>query len=113
MWSGAAEVRLADGDGRCSGTPEVFNEGEWRRIKPTSFDEEAAAVVCRELNCGNITNVSIRSSISYDNNNEKSGMSMICKGSESFVSECEYNSSDSSDFLSVLCSGEDFSKARF
>uniref|UniRef100_A0A8B9R1A8 SRCR domain-containing protein n=1 Tax=Anas platyrhynchos TaxID=8839 RepID=A0A8B9R1A8_ANAPL len=50
--SGAAEVRLADGDSPCSGSVEVYDRDQWKAVCHSHFGAKAAEVVCRELQCG-------------------------------------------------------------
>ncbi|XP_055013971.1 antigen WC1.1-like [Boleophthalmus pectinirostris] len=49
-----SELRLVGGASRCAGTVEVSLRGEWRRVEGRFgfWDQEAAAAVCRALDCG-------------------------------------------------------------
>ena len=99
------DVRFEGGDGRCAGGVEMKHQGEWRRVGSEShWDLRAAAVVCRQLDCGSA--VSTR----YTDDDKKHttlNFRYHCVGSESALRECgvlerERNTSST---MEVICSG--------
>uniref|UniRef100_A0A8B9UL02 SRCR domain-containing protein n=1 Tax=Anas zonorhyncha TaxID=75864 RepID=A0A8B9UL02_9AVES len=50
-------VRLVGGDSPCSGSLEVHNRNQWKAVCHSHFDDKAAKVVCRELQCGTALSV--------------------------------------------------------
>uniref|UniRef100_A0A4W4DUI4 SRCR domain-containing protein n=1 Tax=Electrophorus electricus TaxID=8005 RepID=A0A4W4DUI4_ELEEL len=80
-------VRLMDGGGRCSGTVEVLHRGQWGTVCDDDWDMRDAAVVCRELGCGEPVDV-------LGNSHFGPGSGTIwmddvdCTGSESTLKNC-------------------------
>nr|XP_021327210.1 deleted in malignant brain tumors 1 protein-like [Danio rerio] len=52
LCSDIINVRLVNGTSRCAGTVEVLHRGQWGTVCGAAWDLADAAVVCRELDCG-------------------------------------------------------------
>uniref|UniRef100_A0A8C6TCY0 SRCR domain-containing protein n=1 Tax=Neogobius melanostomus TaxID=47308 RepID=A0A8C6TCY0_9GOBI len=94
-------LRLVGGASRCEGTVEAELRGEWRRVEPYGlWDLEAAAAVCRGLDCGSAVSAEKRrGSVS-----KVWGVSTDCVKKNSAVRECLYVGSSDSRLLQVICS---------
>ena len=97
-------MRLEGGDGRCAGRLEMKHQGEWRGvISGSTWGLRAAAVVCRQLDCGSAVSTG---GISGDGERTAWRFLSRCVGSESALRECGtvsvYNASYT---LEVNCSG--------
>ncbi|XP_049327652.1 deleted in malignant brain tumors 1 protein-like [Astyanax mexicanus] len=93
-------VRLSGGM-ECEGEVEVFFRQDWRRVLLDSWSESEASVVCRQLGCGSVLNISSSSSSSP----EHSYMCVTgfnCSGSEAHLRNC---SSSQAVQLYITCSG--------
>ncbi|KAI9541815.1 hypothetical protein NQZ68_027185 [Dissostichus eleginoides] len=53
-------VKLVGGESRCAGDLEVEHQGEWRPVEGYYWNLKAAAVACRELDCGSAVSVGKR-----------------------------------------------------
>ncbi|XP_046870477.1 scavenger receptor cysteine-rich type 1 protein M130-like [Hypomesus transpacificus] len=101
--SGPDDVRFERGDGRCVGRVELKHQGEWKRVGwAISWDLRAAAVLCRQLDCGSAV-----STIYTDNKHPTWRFVSHCVGSESALMECitvdgGYETSRTPE---VICSG--------
>uniref|UniRef100_A0A8C6TU88 SRCR domain-containing protein n=1 Tax=Neogobius melanostomus TaxID=47308 RepID=A0A8C6TU88_9GOBI len=94
-------LRLVGGASRCEGTVEAELRGEWRRVTPydSYWDLEAAAVVCRDLDCGSPVSTEQR-----DGSDSKVwGVYAACV-KKSSVRDCLYNHDSSPSLLHVICS---------
>ncbi|XP_049340544.1 deleted in malignant brain tumors 1 protein-like isoform X1 [Astyanax mexicanus] len=99
-------VRLSGGM-ECEGEVEVFFRQDWRRVLLDSWSESEASVVCRQLGCGSVLNISSSSSSSP----EHSYMCVTgfnCSGSEAHLRNCSSSQAvncSSTEQLYITCSG--------
>ncbi|XDB50821.1 hypothetical protein ABFV05_004437 [Capra hircus] len=85
----AREVRLKDGAHHCEGRVEVKHQGEWGTVNDHNWSLEAAAVVCRELECGAAINAS-RGAHFGPGTGPIWFQYIYCNGTESSLMECSY-----------------------
>uniref|UniRef100_A0A3B4BL78 SRCR domain-containing protein n=1 Tax=Pygocentrus nattereri TaxID=42514 RepID=A0A3B4BL78_PYGNA len=80
-------VRLMDGGSRCAGRVEVLHRGQWGTVCDDNWDMRDAAVVCRELGCGEA--VDALSDAHYGPGSGPIWMNnMSCSGSETTLKNC-------------------------
>ncbi|XP_037396073.1 scavenger receptor cysteine-rich type 1 protein M130-like isoform X2 [Pygocentrus nattereri] len=85
--STADNVRLVDGGSRCAGRVEVLHRGQWGTVCDDYWDMTAAAVVCRELRCGEA--VDVLSKAHFGPGSGPVWMDDVyCSGSESTLKNC-------------------------
>uniref|UniRef100_A0A8C2HTC0 SRCR domain-containing protein n=1 Tax=Cyprinus carpio TaxID=7962 RepID=A0A8C2HTC0_CYPCA len=106
---GRRNVRLVDGNSRCAGRVEVLHRGQWGTVCGDFWDLTDAAVVCRELDCGEPVDA-----LTDDDFGEGSGpvwmSAVLCTGSESTLKNCKssgwsMNSCPHNANVGVICSG--------
>ncbi|XP_077090784.1 scavenger receptor cysteine-rich type 1 protein M130-like isoform X2 [Siphateles boraxobius] len=101
-------VRLVGGHSRCAGRVEVLHRGQWGTVCGDDWDLADAAVVCRELDCGEP--VDALSDAHFGPGSGPIWMSIVvCTGSESTLKNCgssEWGPSncDHSKDAGVICS---------
>ncbi|KAK3505776.1 hypothetical protein QTP70_019934, partial [Hemibagrus guttatus] len=80
-------VRLVNGGSRCAGRVEVLQDGQWGTVCGYNWDKDDAAVVCRELRCGEAVDAP-----QYGHFGPGSGpiwmFGVSCRGSESTLKKC-------------------------
>ncbi|XP_036431297.1 scavenger receptor cysteine-rich type 1 protein M130-like [Colossoma macropomum] len=105
----ADSIRLVDGDSRCAGRVEVLLDDQWGTVCVDNWDMRDAAVVCRELRCGEA--VDALSDAHFGSGSGPIWMGDVhCSGSESLLRNCfsldssKHNCDHSKD-AGVICSG--------
>uniref|UniRef100_A0A8C1S701 Si:ch211-161n3.4 n=1 Tax=Cyprinus carpio TaxID=7962 RepID=A0A8C1S701_CYPCA len=101
-------VRLVGGNSRCAGRVEVLHRGQWGTVCGNFWDMTDAAVVCRELDCGEPVDA-----LTDNHFGQGSGpvwMSALCIGSESTLKNCgssgwSINVCTHNSNAGVICSG--------
>ncbi|XP_068076834.2 scavenger receptor cysteine-rich domain-containing protein DMBT1 isoform X2 [Danio rerio] len=99
------KMRLASGDGSCSGRVEVFLHSQWATVYDDGWDLSDAAVVCREMGCGDAAQA--KSNAYFGQGTGQTYMSNVnCVGNESSLSVCESlkpKTTDHSKDAGVIC----------
>ncbi|XP_031177501.1 scavenger receptor cysteine-rich type 1 protein M130-like isoform X1 [Sander lucioperca] len=102
----SANIRLINGTNQCSGRVEFYHGGQWSAAYNLNWGMNEAAVVCREMNCGD----PVKFSGSYGQGRNPRGYTISCSGRESSLTLCtlrEYvrTGHDRFEEASVECSG--------
>lgn len=89
----AVELRLKNGGHRCEGRVEAKYQGQWGTLSDYNYQLEDAAVVCRQLGCGDAVDA-------LENGHFGAGVgpiwlkSLNCKGTELTISDCHHSPFD-------------------
>uniref|UniRef100_A0A4W4DN48 SRCR domain-containing protein n=1 Tax=Electrophorus electricus TaxID=8005 RepID=A0A4W4DN48_ELEEL len=102
-------VRLVNGGSRCAGRVEVLHEGQWGTVCSDGWDMRDAAVVCRELGCGEAEAAVHNAHFGPGSGPVLKGYAN-CGGSESTLNECfighnNYYCGSHAGDAGVICSG--------
>ncbi|XP_036416749.1 scavenger receptor cysteine-rich type 1 protein M130-like [Colossoma macropomum] len=103
-------VRLVDGGSRCAGRVEVLHRGQWGTVCSFSWDMSDAAVVCRELGCGEAVDAPVLAH--FGSGHGPIWMNYAdCSGSESTLKNCKsqgWGKHNCYHFIDagVICSGK-------
>ncbi|NXH11566.1 DMBT1 protein, partial [Bucco capensis] len=103
-------LRLVNGSSLCSGRVEVLHRHQWGTVCDDSWDEEDAAVVCRQLGCGTV--VSAHGESWFGQGHDAIWLDEVnCTGKEETLLECLANpwgkhNCDHMEDAGVVCSGK-------
>lgn len=79
-----ATIRLINGSGQCSGRVEFHHQGHWWSVFNAQWGLHEAAVVCREMNCGD----PVKAAASFGQSADVGGYKVSCNGRETSLAEC-------------------------
>ncbi len=103
-------MRLVGGHSRCAGRVEVLHRGQWGTVCHDFWDLPDAAVVCRELDCGEP--VDALGGAHFGSGSGPIWMSVVvCTGSESSLKNCgssgwSLHACTHNSDAGVICSGK-------
>ncbi|XP_048012182.1 soluble scavenger receptor cysteine-rich domain-containing protein SSC5D-like [Megalobrama amblycephala] len=108
MCADHVNVRLVGGNSSCAGRVEVHHRGQWGQVCGDFWDMADAAVVCRELDCGEPVDAL---SDDYFGPGPTWMSNVLCTGSESTLKNCGASSGVRhgcaySENAEVICSGK-------
>uniref|UniRef100_A0A673KL53 SRCR domain-containing protein n=1 Tax=Sinocyclocheilus rhinocerous TaxID=307959 RepID=A0A673KL53_9TELE len=110
QYTDSVNVRLVGGHSRCAGRVEVLHRGQWGTVCDEDWDMADAAVVCRELDCGEP--VDALGDAHFGPGSGPIWMSFVlCTGTESTLKNCgstgwDKNNCDHNGDAGVICSGK-------
>uniref|UniRef100_A0A3B4FF69 Soluble scavenger receptor cysteine-rich domain-containing protein SSC5D n=1 Tax=Pundamilia nyererei TaxID=303518 RepID=A0A3B4FF69_9CICH len=101
--TGCILIRLINGTDSCSGRVEVFHDGRWGKLCSNNWGLKEAAVLCKELNCGDPKN---SKDIFYFGDSSLQGFTSRCSDNVNSISQCQLQEHRGScEGVSLVCSG--------
>uniref|UniRef100_A0A663M0N6 SRCR domain-containing protein n=1 Tax=Athene cunicularia TaxID=194338 RepID=A0A663M0N6_ATHCN len=85
----AVELRLAAGEGPCSGRVEVKLQGQWGSVGDENWDMDNAEVVCQHLGCGSAARTYLANTRFISGDSVISLALVDCRGDEAALWDCE------------------------
>ncbi|XP_034062819.1 deleted in malignant brain tumors 1 protein-like [Gymnodraco acuticeps] len=86
----AAQIRLVDGTGQCSGRLEVLYKGQWGTVCDDEWSLGNGDVVCRQLACGHA--ISVPTSAHFGRGTGPIWLDNVeCAGEENAITHCPHN----------------------
>ncbi|KAK7916763.1 hypothetical protein WMY93_012524 [Mugilogobius chulae] len=95
-------VRLSGDPGRCSGSLEVLVDQMWSSVCAEDFGQTEAEVVCRELDCGGVSELQR----ALFTEGSAVGRSFHCNGAETALKDCESSETRCSAAANITCSDD-------
>ncbi|XP_072497750.1 antigen WC1.1-like [Notamacropus eugenii] len=93
LCSESLDLRLVNGDDKCSGWLEIFYNGTWGSVCSNSMDDNTVSVICRHLSCGAKGRIEVQ--LSPPKSLLPRWIDEInCQGQESFLWHCPSQSWD-------------------
>ncbi|XP_036941411.1 deleted in malignant brain tumors 1 protein-like isoform X1 [Acanthopagrus latus] len=101
-------IRLMNGTNRCNGRVELFHDGQWGTVCDDRWGMQEAAVVCREMNCGNA--LSVKYNAFFGRGRDQVWLDDVeCSGHEKSLADCPHrglgeHDCDHNEDAGVVCS---------
>lgn len=99
-------TRLVNGTQRCTGRLEVFHNGFWGKVCDTNWSTKEAAMVCKELSCGNPSKST--DTLDFGERSGQRGYTIsTCTGNASSLAHCAFQETSAScKAVMISCSGK-------